>query len=154
MFSNTQKPLVNIFQGGYDGFGHQLEETLRLLSLDINNKARYQFNYIKKYSFDHNNYSICNLINYISEALIFLSKTKDEIINRKNNNTNNVVSNEQRTFNEIIEQDINYEEKIYLYDGIGSGQFLPPNHPWVPINPWVPITHETHQPIYQPYSKL
>jgi hypothetical protein len=48
---------VKICQYGTDGFGHQLEGMLRLLSLSINNKAEY-YNFDKVYNFEHTNFDI------------------------------------------------------------------------------------------------
>jgi hypothetical protein len=62
---------VKIYQGGYDGFGHQFEGTLRLLSLSINKKAQYVYDYNKEFSFDHNPRDSDILMNYILEGLIF-----------------------------------------------------------------------------------
>ena len=64
---------VKICQYGTDGFGHQLEGTLRLLSLSLNNKADYQYNYDKKYIFEHTNFEIDKLKQYLTEALKIIS---------------------------------------------------------------------------------
>ena len=60
--------LIKICHHGTDGFGHQLEGTIRLLSLSINNKAEY-VNYNKKYTFEHTNFNIYKLIQYLTKSL-------------------------------------------------------------------------------------
>ena len=113
---------IKIFQGGYDGFGHQLEGTLRLLSLHLNNKAEYQFHHKKKYEFEHKNFDKDILVNYIELALKNLS-----INFNQDKNTLNIIQGEYRSFDNIIKNDINYENNIYYFDGVGSGQKLPNN---------------------------
>jgi hypothetical protein len=109
----TQK--VRIFQGGSDGFGHQLEGTLRLISLSLNNKADYQYKYKKNYSFQHSNFDITKLISYLTNALNLLSETETET------ETENVISvKETIKFQDIIKNHPNYRENIYLYDGVGD----------------------------------
>jgi hypothetical protein len=117
---------VKIFQGGTDGFGHQLEGTLRLLSLSINNKAEYQYNYSKNYSFEHKNYNFTSLINYISEGLKFLS-TRDIHTASDSIGQYNIMDGRCRTFDDITNNDIDYQNTIYYYDGVGAGDRLPPN---------------------------
>jgi len=111
---------IKICQYGIDGFGHQLEGTLRLISLSLNNKADYQYNYNKEYIFEHNNFKKDNLINYFKESLKIISNK----INKKYINNHdisfNIILNEQRTFNEIKQNDITYENNIYCYDGVSS----------------------------------
>ena len=115
---------VKICQFGTDGFGHQLEGMLRLLSLSINNKADYQYDYRKDFKFEHNNFSIENLKQYLLKALEIISNNK--IISQQEYN---VSFNEQRTFEDIIINDVNYNNTIYLYDGVCSNipDKLPPN---------------------------
>jgi hypothetical protein len=116
---------VKICQHGTDGFGHQLEGTLRLLSLSINNKADYQYNFEKKYIFEHKNFEIDKLTNYLTYALKIISnnRTKSEL------KPFNVILKEQRSFNEILKNDKNAENTIYCYDGVSSNNqnILPPN---------------------------
>lgn len=118
---------VKIYQGGYDGFGHQFEGTLRLLSLAINKKATYFYDYMKKYSFDHNPRDSGILINYIKTGLKYLKSVDKCYTSQIRNQPYNTSDGADRTFAEIIEKDLNYEQTIYLYDGVGSGQSLPPN---------------------------
>ena len=114
---------VKICQHGTDGFGHQLEGMLRLLSLSINNKADYKYNYKKNFQFEHTNFDIQKLTKYLKEALKFLSNDKyDEI-----DESYNVILSEQRTFEEILKND--NLNNLYLYDGVCCSipEKLPPN---------------------------
>jgi len=113
---------VKICQYGTDGFGHQMEGMLRLLSLSINGKADYQYNYKRTYQFEHSNFEIKQLKSYISCALKYLS-------NQKNDHVLNIRTNEQRSFDQIIINDPNYENNIYFYDGVNCNipEKLPPN---------------------------
>lgn len=106
---------LKIFQGGTDGFGHQLEGTIRLLSMSINNKADYQYKYKKNYSFEHNNFDFSLLINYINEALQFLDNNNTE----NNNQSYPIIYNERRQFNDVLNQDHFSKNNIYFYDGVG-----------------------------------
>ena len=123
----ANKNLIKVYQGGYDGFGHQFEGTLRLLSLSINKKAQYIYEYAKQFSFDHNPRDSDMLINYILEGLNYLRKIDTNYVPLSTENHYNIITNEQRPFNEIVERDPNYQNTIYLYDGVGSGQGLPSN---------------------------
>jgi hypothetical protein len=107
---------VKICQHGTDGFGHQLEGMLRLLSLSLNNKAEYQYNYNKKYKFEHKNFKMDRLKQYLSAALNILS---NENVNT-NNDFLNIIYREQRTFDEILKSDIDVDNTIYFYDGVSS----------------------------------
>lgn len=114
---------IKICQHGTDGFGHQLEGLLRLLSLSINNKADYQYNYNKNYIFEHNNFELENLKQYFSEALRILSNKNNE-----KNEKYNIIFNEQRVFDDILKNDKNADKNIYFYDGVSSNhRILPPN---------------------------
>ena len=106
---------VKICQYGTDGFGHQLEGMLRLLSLSINNKAEYYNLY------EHSNF---RLKQYLSESIKNMLKE-----NVKEENTFNIILKEQRTFDEILKNDKNVENTIYCYDGVSSNipSKLPPN---------------------------
>ena len=115
---------VKICQYGTDGFGHQLEGMLRLLSLSINNKAEY-YNFDKVYNFEHTNFDINKLKQYLTEAIKIILKENDE----KKGETFNIILKEQRTFDEILKNDKNIENTIYCYDGVCSNipHKLPPN---------------------------
>jgi len=126
-FIKTEFQKIKIYQGGYDGFGHQFEGTLRLLSLSINKKAQYVYDYKKKFSFDHNPKDSIILINYILEGLNYLRSIDTTYIPLSPEQNHNIIKNESRPFNEILERDPNYQNTIYLYDGVGSGQGLPSN---------------------------
>jgi hypothetical protein len=105
---------VKICQYGTDGFGHQLEGMLRLLSLSINNKAEY-YNLNKPYIFEHSNVNIDKLKQYLSEAIKIILKEEEE-----KDNKFNIILKEQRTFDEILKNDKNVENTIYCYDGISA----------------------------------
>ena len=114
---------VKICQYGTDGFGHQLEGILTLISLSLNNKADYQYNFRKSYTFAHNNIDIKLLNEYLFNALNILSNNNIE----EENKDCNIIYNERRKFNTIISDDENYEKIIYFYDGVGCGFTLPEN---------------------------
>ena len=117
-------PKLKIYQGGYDGFGHQFEGTLRLLSLAINKKAIYFYDYKKTFRFEHNPRDSDILINYISEGLKYLKKVDTSY---RSLSTYQISNGDNRSFEEIIAKDTNYANNLYLYDGVGCGQHLPPN---------------------------
>jgi len=104
---------IRIFQGGTDGFGHQLEGTLHLISLSLNNKAYYDYRYPKQYSFEHRNFKHETLINYLSMALDILAP-KDAVLLP----FDRVIFGEGRCFHDIVKDDEDYENTIYLYDGV------------------------------------
>ena len=116
---------IKICQHGTDGFGHQLEGTLRLLSLSLNNKADYQYNYDKEYLFEHRNFEINKLKKYLKEALKIISNNSEMIEKDKMN----IILNEQRNFDEILKSDKNIKNTIYFYDGVSSNKLneLPSN---------------------------
>lgn len=124
-------PKVKIYQGGYDGFGHQFEGTLRLISLAINKKATYVYDYKKTFKFEHNPRDSDILINYIIEGLKYLKRvdSTSSIINQ----SYNIYNGDNRSFEEIIAKDTNYANNLYLYDGVGCGQHLPPNFEHIDI---------------------
>lgn len=115
---------IKICQYGTDGFGHQLEGMLRLISLSLNDKAEYIYDIRKSFVFEHSNFDVNKLNSYILKAFDILSKKS---INKSQKyTTNKVIRNENRSFAEIIKKD-NYSKNIYCYDGVGSGQALPSN---------------------------
>jgi len=124
-WNRMNKGKVNVFQGGGDGFGHQLEGTIRLLSLHINKKVNYVYNHKKNYSFEHKNFNKDGLINYITSALNTINNESPSNICEPNTYT--IISNNQRTIEQIITNDNNYNKNIYYYDGVGCGASLPPN---------------------------
>jgi hypothetical protein len=113
---------IKICHHGTDGFGHQLEGMLRLLSLSLNNKAEYH-NYDKQYIFEHKNFEINKLKQYLQEALNNILNNMDET------NKMDIILKEQRTFDKILKNDKNIENTIYCYDGVCSNKVneLPPN---------------------------
>jgi hypothetical protein len=119
--------IINICHHGTDGFGHQLEGHLRLLSLSINNKAKY-INYNKNYTFEHNNFNMYKLIQYFTESLNNISVVTTNVTNITTYNYNIVLS-ENRTFDNILNYDKNILNNIYCYDGVSNkiGDTLPPN---------------------------
>ena len=111
---------VKICQYGTDGFGHQLEGMLRLLSLSINNKAEY-YNFDKPYIFEHSNIDIDTLKQYLTNAVnIILKEDKDKDESKEKESKFNIILKEQRTFDEILKNDKNVENTIYCYDGISA----------------------------------
>jgi hypothetical protein len=119
----SDRPKVKIIlDGANNGFGHQLEGMIRLLSLSINKKAEYVYGYPKKYVFEHSNFQYGKLLKYISDALEFISQGQKPV-----QTSCKLISNENRDFDTIIKNDSNYVETLYMYDGIGSGSALPPN---------------------------
>lgn len=115
-----QKIKIKICHHGNDGFGHQLEGTLRLLSLSLNNKAQYDNRY-KIYKFEHYNFDIQILIKFFTSALNALN------INSTIDTHDYNIKHESRSFHDILIQDKHYSENIYFYDGVGNGSRLPNN---------------------------
>ena len=76
---NKWNKKINICQYGTDGFGHQLEGMLRLISLSINNKANYQYNFRKDFQFEHSNFDIEILNKYLLESLNTVSLIQKNI---------------------------------------------------------------------------
>ena len=102
---------------------------LRLLSLSINNKAEY-YNYNKTYLFEHTNFNIDKLKQYLTEGIKnILKEDEGEDKDKDKDETFNIILKEQRTFNEILKNDKNVENTIYCYDGVSSNipSKLPPN---------------------------
>jgi len=64
--------LLNVVQGGHDGFGHQIEGLIRLISLHMNNRIFYNYDFMKNYSFEHSNFSREILVKYIENVLQLL----------------------------------------------------------------------------------
>jgi len=129
---------VKICQHGVDGFGHKFEGMLRLLSLDINNKADYQYNFKTAFEFQHSNFDIEILQQYLFESLKILSNEKCERLNSgtlvddfktTSDNVYQLSYKEERTFDDILIHDISYQNTIYLYDGVtcSISEKLPPN---------------------------
>jgi len=119
--------MIKICQSGRDGFGHQLEGTLRLISLSLNGKADYQYFYNKNYTFEHTNFNIQKLKQYFLQANSILSNCLNFKNNNNNNNYHKIIHKETRTFQKIIESDINYSNHLYLYDGVPGNKNLSPN---------------------------
>lgn len=117
---------IKICQYGIDGFGHQLEGMLRLISLSLNNKAEYQYKHRIDYEFEHNNSDNKKLEQYLTTALDILSNKIPE----KNIISHKIIYNENRDFKTIIINDKNFRENIYQYDGVCyvcRDNILPPN---------------------------
>ena len=114
---------IKICQHGTDGFGHQLEGMLRLISLSLNGKADYIYDLKKQFTFQHFNFDINLLNSYLLKALEILSGNAIKTLTHEHN----VIYNEQRTFEEIIKNDNNNLNNVYCYDGVGSGAGLPSN---------------------------
>jgi len=126
----SSNSIFNVCHHGTDGFGHQLEGHLRLLSLSINNKAKYINYNNKKYTFEHNNFNMYKLIQYFTESLNNLSRVTNNVTNNTTYNYNIILS-ENRTFDNILNEDYNKNilNNIYCYDGVSNkiGDTLPPN---------------------------
>ena len=132
----SRNHLVNICQYGTDGFGHQLEGILRLVSLSLNKKANYQYKPRTHFEFEHN-VDANQLATYLLKAFSILSNIDNsfEII------PCNVFQNAGDFYK--IAQNKGYRDNIYLYDGVGHGRELPPNFemPWE-ITPSLPSLQE------------
>jgi hypothetical protein len=113
---------LKICQHGSDGFGHQLEGMLRIISLSLNNRAEYMYNCKTRYTFEHSNFNVELLNSYLFSALQTLSK-KTPVTDK----TYKVFLGENRTFENIIANDADHSNTIYCYDGVGCGRFLPSN---------------------------
>jgi hypothetical protein len=118
---------IKICQSGADGFGHQLEGMLRVISLSLNNKAEYMYNFKKQFSFEHTNFNLDTLNSYLLNALGTLSNGFTVNSEKKYKD----IYNEQREFKDIIESDADYLETIYCYDGVGCGRKFPPNFEYI-----------------------
>ena len=116
-------PKIKICQHGKDGFGHQLEGTLRLISLSLNGKADYQYNYQKQYTFEHTNFNKQKLVQYFKKANQILCN----ILGIHTSQNYKTIKVEKRTFDEIIQMDKMYEMNLYLYDGVAGSNKFPPN---------------------------
>ena len=110
---------INICQYGGDGFGHQLEGMLRLMSLSLNNKAEYIYDFKKGFTFEHSNFDLKTLNYYLLHTLC---SVPPRIKNYELNKMYHVIYNETRSFEDIIRNDTAYVNNIYCYDGVGSGQ--------------------------------
>jgi len=115
---------ISICHNGSGSFANQLEGMLRLISHSLNNKAEYQYNYRKTFTFEENNITDKQkLEEYLVTGLNFLSKN---IINTNDNVVYNEIYNDTRIYNTInyVDECI---QKIYLYDGISYENELPSN---------------------------
>jgi len=98
---NGSNNILNVYQNESDGFGHQMEGLIRLVSLHMNNKIFYNYNYKKEYSFEHTNYNKELLIKYFKNSL-------------------NLLKNISEPFETSL-----IDQKIIGLDGVGFGQELP-----------------------------
>lgn len=115
--------LLNIAQYGTDGFGHQFEGLLRLISCSLNRKANYDYNFRKKTTYEHSNFTVEELNNYINNGLQILSQITNT--NHIHNNYENVcIIQHDVKFEDIMQKDNNYKNNIYLFDGVGDGSRL------------------------------
>lgn len=120
---------LKICQHGSDGFGHQLEGMLRIISLSLNDKAEYVYDFKNRYTFEHSNFNIDLLNYYLLNALQTLSQDPSQklVTISIEEKTYKVFLGENRTFENIIAHDADYSNHIYCYDGVGCGRFLPSN---------------------------
>jgi len=64
---------IKICHHSTDGFGHQLEGIIRLVSLSLNNEnIDYVYNFKKNFSFEHSNFNLTQLNLYLLKALEIL----------------------------------------------------------------------------------
>lgn len=125
---SIQNKKLKICQYGTDGFGHQLEGLLRVLSICLNNKAEFMYNFRKSFTFEHTNFDTNKLNEYLLRALQNLSnKNKSTPEDNNLNESYKIIYNEQRGIEDILNNDNEYEKTIYCYDGVGCGRKLPPN---------------------------
>ena len=117
---------LKICQHGSDGFGHQLEGMLRILSLSLNDKAEYMYDCKTRYTFEHSNFNVDLLNSYLLNALRTLSNEPSQKIPIVDK-TYKIFLGENRTFENIIANDADHSNTIYCYDGVGCGRFLPSN---------------------------
>lgn len=107
--------MIKICQHGADGFGHQLEGMIRLISLSLNNNTiDYVYNLKKKFIFEHSNFNITTLNLYLLKALEIL-----QLKHGKKITYDKIIFNEKRPLQYL---DSNH---IYCYDGVGDGSRLP-----------------------------
>jgi len=69
----NETPKIKICQYGTDGFGHQFEGMLRMLSSSLNGKTNYMYHFRKSYTFQHSNFELDRLTNYLQFGLNILS---------------------------------------------------------------------------------
>lgn len=124
---NTPQPKLKICQAGIDGFGHQLEGMLRVISLSLNNKAEYIYDFKKTFTFQHSNFDIDTLQSYLLKALDTLGALSSGDKSYDKNKEYKINYGESRSFEDIINNDKDYENTIYCYDGIGFGMSIPHN---------------------------
>lgn len=106
---------IKICQHGRDGFGHQLEGMLRLISLSLNNEnIEYVYSLKKNFMFEHSNFDLRKLNLYLLKALEIL-----HLKHGKECNINNII------FNEKTNPKFLNSNTIYCYDGVGDGSSLP-----------------------------
>lgn len=122
---NEWKFDVNICHYGTDGFGHQLEGILRLVSLSLNRKAIYQYHIRSTFVFEHNNFAKEQLNAYLFKAFDILSAADNNY--RKMVKPAKILMTQNMHFGQIVNSDANYKNNVYLFDGVGNGSKLPPN---------------------------
>jgi len=107
--------MLKICQHSTDGFGHQLEGMIRLISFSLNNEnIDYVYNLKKKFVFEHSNFNIINLNLYLLKALEILHSKYGKRLTY-----NNIIFNEKRPLDYLN------SNNIYCYDGVGDGSSLP-----------------------------
>jgi len=115
-------PKLKIAQSGMDGFGHQFEGTLRIVHMALNDLTlEYAFDLKKPYGYEHSNHDTDLLVNYIRTGYAVLKGAPldlHEIPTRCGGG---------RLFESIRENDVDFQEYVYLYDGTEGGQSLPIN---------------------------
>ena len=118
---------IKICQHGTDGFGHQFEGMLRLISLSLNEKVDYMYDLKKTFSFEHSNIELNLLTSYLRKGLEILSNgfTINKITKEYK------VVNDDRPIKTILNDDKDYSNTIYCYDGVGCGRFLPSNFEYI-----------------------
>lgn len=125
---------IKICHHGTDGFGHQLEGMLRLISLSLNDKAEYIYDLKKNFVFQHSNFDESKLNLYLLKSLDILKELDVLSINSRQNTPSKeykIIYNEYRTFEQIMQNDDNYSNNVYCYDGVGCGATLPSNFEYI-----------------------
>jgi hypothetical protein len=112
---NNKIKMIKICQHSNDGFGHQLEGMIRLISLSLNNeKIYYVYDLRKKFLFEHSNFDSNKLNSYLLNSLDFLYSKHGKKITY-----NKIILNEKKPLHHLD------STNVHCYDGVGDGSRLP-----------------------------